>query len=159
MQGRRIIHLVAAAVMLAAMATPASAGDAEVTSGQFITLSGGTGLGYQITGHAEMRRAPGQGGKTIVTVHLSGLDADTVYPTHVHNAACNASPAGGSHYQHQVGGPVDSVNEIWPVVNTNAAGNGFGRATHSNWARPDAMAIVVHYPANTAIRLACVDLR
>ena len=29
---------------------------------------GGVALGYEISGHAQMRRAPGEGGKTIVTV-------------------------------------------------------------------------------------------
>lgn len=159
MQGRRIIELVMAAALVVAVAAPASAGGADVTSGEFVTLAGGANLGYDISGHAQMRRAPGEGGKTIVTVHLSGLDANTTYPTHVHNASCDGTPPGGGHYQHQIGGPVDSVNEIWPVVRSNAGGEGLGIATHAHWARPDAMAVVVHYPANTSIRLACVDLR
>ena len=159
MQGRRTIELLIAGALVVAMAAPASAGGAEVTTGDVVTLPGGMALGYEISGHAQMRRAPGDGGKTIVTVHLSGLDGNTTYPTHVHNAPCDATPAGGGHYQHQVGGPVDSINEIWPVIATNAAGEGLGKAIHGHWARPDAMAVVVHYPANTSIRLACVDLR
>jgi hypothetical protein len=159
MQGRKITGIVMAAALVVAVAAPASAGGADVKSGEFVTLAGGASLGYEVSGHAVMRRVPGQGGKTIVTVHLSGLDVNTTYPTHVHNASCDGTPAGGGHYQHLVGGSVDPVNEIWPVVVSNAAGQGLGTATHNHWARPDAMAVVVHYPADTSIRLACVDLR
>jgi Cu-Zn family superoxide dismutase len=158
MDSRRLIPLLMATALLVAMASPAAAGGAEVTAGEFETLPGGVGLGYDITGHAEMRRAPADGGKTIVTVHLRGLDPNTTYPTHVHNAPCTGTPPGGGHYQHDIGGAVDPVNEIWPAVHTNAAGIGLGMAVHGHWARADAMAIVVHYPADTSIRLACVDL-
>jgi Cu-Zn family superoxide dismutase len=156
----RLTQLGLAAALCAAIAAPASAGDdAEVTSGSFVTLPGGAALGYDIGGHASMRRVPGGGGSTTITVHVTGLDADTRYPAHVHNAPCDATPPGGGHYQHTVGGPVDAANEIWPIVSSNPAGVGRGFARHANWARPDAMAVVIHYPANTSIRLACVDLR
>jgi hypothetical protein len=89
---------------------------------------------------------------------VRGLEANTTYPAHVHNAPCSATPPGGSHYQHQVGGPVDAVNEIWPIVTTGSAGRGFGSAWHTHRARPDAMSIVIHYPPDTSIRLACADL-
>ena len=57
-----------------------------------------------------------------------------------------------------MGWEYDAVNEIWPTISTDAHGRGFGTATHDARARNDAMSIVIHYPANTAIRLACVDL-
>jgi hypothetical protein len=156
---RSIIRLGLAAALCLAVAVPASAGDgAEVTSGGLVTLPGGAALGYDIGGHAVMRRIPGDGGSTMITVHVTGLDPYTNYPAHVHNAPCAATPAGGGHYQHAVGGPVDAVNEIWPIVASNAAGIGRGFARHANWARPDAMAVVIHHPENTSIRLACVDL-
>ena len=50
------------------------------------------------------------------------------------------------------------MNEIWPVVTTNDSGRGWGSAVHRHRARPDAMAIVIHYPPDTSIRLACLDL-
>jgi hypothetical protein len=158
MFGRRIIKLIIAGALFLALSGPAVAGGAEVSSGRFVTLPGGTGLGHDIDGRAVMVRMPAGDGTTFVVVHIRGLDPDLTYPTHVHNAPCSAVPAGGSHYQHDVGGAVDTVNEIWPTVHTNAVGNGAGYATHDNWARADAMSIVVHYPANTSIRIACADL-
>jgi hypothetical protein len=159
MRGRTFILMATAVVLAVTVAPAAGAGGADVTSGEFGTLPGGAGLGYEVHGHAEMRRIPADGGATQVTVHLRGLDARRAYPVHVHNAPCSAVTPGGGHYQHEVGGAVDIVNEIWPAVTTNVAGNGLGSALHGHWARPDAMSIVVHYPADPSIRLACADLR
>jgi len=142
----------------ASAATPAHADDrgpVQITSGEFHTLPGGTDLDYDIGGRAVMVRLPH---RTLVRVHVEGLDADTTYPAHVHNAPCDASPAGGGHYQHEIGGPVDSVNEIWPIVTTSRHGRGHAQVAHAHRARPEAQAIVIHYPDDTSIRLACVDL-
>ena len=86
--------LATALVMVGGLAAPAAAATTEVTRGDFVTLPGGTGLGYDIHGIAVMRRMPGGGGTTTVNVQVSGLDPKTVYPTHVHNAPCSATPAG-----------------------------------------------------------------
>lgn len=128
----------------------------EVTRGAFQTLPGGAALGYEVRGRAVMIRF---GRATVVSLHVRGLDARTTYPVHVHNAPCSATPPGGSHYQHEVGGPVDAINEIWPAVTTRRTGAGFGFATHGHRARADAQAIVIHNPLDTSIRLACLDLR
>lgn len=125
---------------------------AEVTRGSFVTLAGGTP--YLLQGHAVMVRV---GDRTMVGVHIRGLDGSTVYPTHVHNKRCAAPDFGGSHYQHQVGGDVDALNEIWPTVRTNDRGNGLGFAAHAHRARSEAMSIVIHQ-AGTNTRLACADL-
>lgn len=150
--------ILAIAVGLATWTAPATAGDTdhpvEVTSGHFQALQSGS----QIAGRAIMLRSDHDGGHTVVWVHLRGLDADASYPTHVHNRPCSATPPGGSHYQNVLGGSVDSVNEIWPTVVTKANGVGFGYAVHEARARADARSIVVHNPADTSIRLACVDL-
>jgi Cu-Zn family superoxide dismutase len=163
MFGRRIGQLIVVIALVVVAAAPASAGagvrkHAEVTKGAFVTLSGGADLGYEIEGRAVMVRVPWSHGRTFVALHVRGLDPTTVYPVHVHNAPCSADPAGGSHYQHEIGGAVDAVNEIWPAVTTNAAGRGHGSAMHGHWARPEAQSVVIHYPANTSIRLACADL-
>ena len=163
MFGRRIGQLIVVIALVVVAAAPAAAGTgarrhAEVTKGTFVTLPGGADLGYEVEGRAVMVRMPWRGGRTFVAVQVRGLDPTTAYPAHVHNAPCSADPPGGSHYQHEIGGAVDDVNEIWPAVTTNAAGNGRGWATHRHWARPDAQSIVIHYPANTSIRLACADL-
>lgn len=130
---------------------------AEVTTGQFHTLQGGIDLGYDIRGRAIMIRF-GRLEQTAVAVGVKGLDPHTTYPTHVHNQPCSFAPPGGSHYQHDVTGAVDAVNEMWPVITTGRNGSGIGHAWHEHLARPDAQSIVVHYPPNTSIRLACADL-
>ena len=158
MHGRKLMQVTMAVALVMLLAVPAAAGGAGVTSGDLATLQGGADLGFEITGRVVMRRVPGDAGKTLVVVQVRGLDPNTVYPVHVHNAPCSATPPGGGHYQDQIGGPVDPVNEIWPTVETNAAGNGLGVAVHGHRARPDAMAVVIHYPPATSIRLACADL-
>ncbi len=79
----------------------------EVTHGHFETLPGGAELGYHVHGRAKMVRSDRHGGVTKVVVRVRGLDPDTTYPAHVHNQPCSATPPGGSHYQHVIGGAVD----------------------------------------------------
>lgn len=129
---------------------------AQVSSGRVQTLAGWPG--DDLEGGAVMIRSGGAGGRTIISIHLRGLDPNTTYPVHVHNRPCSFTPPGGGHYQHLVGGAVDATNEVWPTVSTNAHGNGVGFATHDHRARQEAQAIIVHNPANTSIRLACIDL-
>jgi Cu-Zn family superoxide dismutase len=158
---RPTIVLTAAGLSLteaAPASTPADADDHAIvptTTGEFDTLPGGTDSGYDVEGRAAMIRLPH---RTLVSVHVEGLDADTTYPAHVHNAPCSAIPAGGGHYQHEVGGTVDAVNEIWPIVTTDQHGRGHAQVAHAHRARPEAQSIVIHYPLDTSIRLACVDL-
>ncbi len=152
------IVLVAVVAMISVfmVAAQADATGAEVTTGRFGTTAAGTQAGYDIEGVAVMVRLPvGDDGRTIVRVMVRGLDPTTAYGTHVHNAPC--ATGGGGHYQHVVGGPVDAVNEIWPLIDTNRRGNGVGAASHGHWARPEAQSIVIHQPG-TGIRIACADL-
>ena len=156
-----LIFILLAAAGFISIGSPAGAHrrQRQTTHGRFETLPGGAELGYNVRGSARMVRSDHGGGTTEATVRLHGLDADTTYPTHVHNQPCSATPAGGSHYQNRIGGPVDPVNEIWPTISTDERGHGFGSAIHEAWARDDAVSIVVHFPSpNTSIRLACVDL-
>jgi hypothetical protein len=158
---RPLRRMMTAGLVLALLTAPAALADsgsaAATTSGEFMTLPGGAALGYEITGHGVMVRIPGTD-TTRVTVHARGLDPEQTYGVHVHDASCDASPPGGGHYQHDVGGPVDPVNELWPTITTNAAGVGMGAALHHHVARDDARAIVIHWPPNPAVRLACLDL-
>lgn len=153
------IALVAALAMISLLvvASRADATGAEVTTGRFATTSAGTDAGYDITGVAIMVRLPaGEDGRTLVRVAVRGLDPMRTFPAHVHNAPC--ALGGGGHYQHVVGGGVDAVNEIWPTISTNRAGNGNGSALHGHWARSEAQSIVIHHPDNLALRLACAQL-
>jgi hypothetical protein len=126
---------------------------AEVTSGDFQTFATGIERSYNISGHASMVRIPS--GKTIVSVHVKGLFPDATYPVHVHNQPCDVNNGGG-HYQNEVDGVVDNVNEIWPGFTTNASGIGNGDAKNDFIARPEAQSVVVH--DTDAARIACADL-
>jgi hypothetical protein len=148
--------ILTALIGTAAASGTANADGASVADGQFETLTGGIDLGYTVEGVARIVRTSGD--QTLVTVHVSGLDPNSTYPTHVHDQPCSALPPGGGHYQHEVGGAVDPDNEIWPTVHTGPTGNGLGTARHSHRARADAQAVVIHYPPDTSIRLACADL-
>jgi Cu-Zn family superoxide dismutase len=143
-----MVLVLAAITTLAATAAIAGNG-AMTTSGTFSEFPLGDG---DIDGHATMVRVPS--GKTIVSVHVTGLMANTTYGSHVHNAPC--STGGGGHYQDVVGGPVDNVNEIWPAFSTNAAGIGNGKAMNGFIARPEAQSVVIHAPGGA--RIACADL-
>jgi hypothetical protein len=156
-----LIFILLATAGITATASPADAEghpDREVTRGHVMTLQGGEDLGYELRGRARMVRTDRWGGMTRVVIRVRGLDPNTSYPAHVHNQPCSATPAGGGHYQHVIGGSVDPVNEIWPTITTDDRGSGLGFAIHGERAREDARSIVVHYPPNTSIRLACVDL-
>jgi len=130
----------------------------EVSHGRFGTLPDGADLGYDIRGRAVMFRTDADGGTTYVSIRVRGLDPDTTYKTHVHDLPCSSTPAGGGHYQHEIGGAVDGANEIWPTISTTSRGHGAGSAVHGERAREDARSVVIHWPENSAIRLACLDL-
>jgi hypothetical protein len=152
------IALVAVVAMIAVLlvATQAEATGVDVTVGRFETTVAGQEDGYNIRGFALMIRTPrGPDGRTHVRVFVRGLDANMTFPSHVHNGACDTG--GGSHYQHDVGGLADAINEIWPTITTHRRGFGWGSASHSHWARPEAQSVVIHHPDGT--RLACAQLR
>jgi hypothetical protein len=112
-----------------------------------------TGLGQPITGRAQMIRTPD--GKTIVTVHVEGLAANTAYGSHVHQLPCGTSDADG-HYKNDPAGPAAPPNEIWPGFTTNDAGVGNGNATVDWTAGATAVSVVVHAPGGA--KIACADL-
>lgn len=130
-----------------------SAAGAQVTTGDFNTFATGLTRGYDISGRAMMLRTAD--GRTLVQVQAWGLALNTTYPVHVHNAPCTVNNGGG-HYQDVVGGPVDSVNEIWPGFSTDASGHGNGNAVNGFTARPEAQAVVIH--DTDGARIACADL-
>lgn len=155
---KSLIPTLAAAVVLnvTVAASPADAGSAaQVTHGRFSTTSTGLARGFNITGQAVMVRSDTDGGRTLVISVARGLEPGTTYGSHVHNAPC--STGGGGHYQHLVGGAVDAVNEIWPVLHAQPSGVAHGMAVHRHRARPEAQSIVIHDPSDGA-RIACLDL-
>lgn len=126
----------------------------QVTRGNFVMFAAGLEKDFAISGQAMMVRSAA--GHTTVTVRVKGLRPNTRYDVHVHNQACNNETSGG-HYQHEIGGAVDNTNEIWPLLTTNAAGNGFSKSVNDFVARSDARSVVIHDADSS--RLACADLR
>jgi hypothetical protein len=140
-------------IVAAGAALPAAGGGAVVTSGPFGEFAAGTGM--DITGHATMIRTAD--GRTIVSIHVEGLAANTTYAAHVHKQSCANGEADG-HYQH-LGTAVNDENEIWPGFTTNAAGVGNGYASNDWSAGAGAVSVVVHRPTALPNKIACADLQ
>jgi hypothetical protein len=135
-----------------------SNGEAQVTQGTPLNTKTGVERNYDITGKASMKRlASGDTGKTMVDLRVEGLQPNAKYPVHVHNLPC-AEKGGGGHYQHEKGGKVDDVNEIWLTFTSDSSGAGSSQAEHSHVARPDAQSIVIHDSTADKARIACIDL-
>ena len=127
---------------------------AIVTKGKIETTEAGEELGLELEGLAQMERSHQ---RTYVSLRVSGLAADTTYGTHVHDLPCDVN-AGGGHYK--IDPSVDGAileNEIWPIVSTDAEGNGTGSADVAHLARPEAQSVVIHNGDGT--RIACADLK
>lgn len=82
-------------------------------------------------------------------------EAITFYGAHVHNKTCSDNNSGG-HYQHMVGGGVNSNNKIWSLFTTNAVGIGYGKVKNNFYARLEARSIEIH--DTDGARYACADL-
>jgi hypothetical protein len=149
---RPLAALLASVVAIVAFAPMALADSAQVTRGDFHAFAAGADL--PITGRAQMVRTADN--KTIVSVHVEGLDANTTYPAHVHAAPCGVNTADG-HYKFDGGGAAEPPNEIWPGFTTNDAGAGNGNATAYAKAGETAVSVVVHDPITKA-KIACADL-
>lgn len=141
-------------LVIASIGATAVAASSQVTNGELQTFSAGVERDYDISGRARMVRTAD--GRTLTSVQAWGLAPGTTYPVHVHNAPCNVNNGGG-HYQDVVGGPVDSVNEIWPGFTTDASGHGNGKAANNFTARPEAQSVVIH--DTDGARIACADLQ
>ncbi len=141
-----------AVVALVSSTVPSAIADgATVTHGDFHPFAAGAAL--DINGHAQMVRTAD--GKTIVSIHVEGLAAETAYGSHVHKLPCGTSDADG-HYKFDPLGPAAPPNEIWPGFTTNGAGIGNGNATADASAGPEAVSVVVHAPGGG--KIACADL-
>lgn len=124
----------------------------KLTYGTFETTQTGIDRDYTITGTALMVRSATD---TQVWTQVIGLNGDTSYGSHVHDLPC--ALGGGGHYKidPNVAGTVRE-NEIWPAVETDANGIGFGYDQVDHVARVEAQSIVVH--DTDGARIACADL-
>ena len=148
---RQVAAVLAALSIGAAFAPSVMAGGAMVTRGDIAAFA--TGIGQPIGGRAQMVRTAG--GKTIVSVHVEGLAANTTYGSHVHQQPCAVGEADG-HYKFDPAGPATPPNEIWPGFTTNDAGVGNGNAMVAGTAGVNAVSVVVHAPGGA--KIACADL-
>ena len=153
---RRRIHARSAGALLAVLAlsaafAPSVFAGATVTSGDFHAFNGST---LPISGHATMIRTAD--GRTLVSIHVEGLDAGVVYASHVHAAACATGLADG-HYRFDPAGAATPPNEIWPgPITATGGGIGNGNTVAEGTAGPTAVSVVIHAPGGT--KIACADL-
>lgn len=154
----------AAAVVVAAVGAGGAspAGSAASWHGVFSETSAGSSAGYDIHGSVKMTIGPSG---TVVRVHVSGLDPDKVYGSHLHNGTC--ASGGGGHYQDVEGGAVVPPNELWLTsggagLEPDPGGVAHGAGSAGWQARVTSMetnarSVVVHEPGS-GTRIACADL-
>lgn len=155
MQKKSKLGVLAVACVMLALAIPAGAGEAQVTTGDLVTFADGAALGYDVSGHVVMVRNP-QG--TSVILVANGLEPGATYGSHVHDKACGDASAGG-HYRFETPVPGGALGgfEIWPGPFTaNPAGRANGKTMVGAVAGQSAMSVVIHAP--TGQKIACADL-
>jgi Cu-Zn family superoxide dismutase len=152
---------VAAAVLaLAATAPHAAAADRVVSEGSFSSV--GPAWTYHPLvpdGSVAVVRAVETGsGRTVATLRVRGFAPSATYDVHAHVGACGSDPAAsGGHYQNQVGGAVDEVNELWLGFRTNPAGSGAAHAV-VEWQFREGEARSLTFHAATGARVACLPV-
>jgi len=105
----------------------------------------------------------GQAGKTIVTLHVSGLAPGREFGSHVHILACGDNKAGG-HYRNDPAGPATPDNEVWLDFTTDEGGSGNAQAVVDWTIRPGGAKAVVIHDHKTEVggaagaKLACLDV-
>jgi hypothetical protein len=122
----------------------------SILSGTFSPLAGFTGIG----GRAQMVRT--LQGKTQVDVQIRGLTPGLAYTAHVHAASCAFQ--GGGHYKIDPA-VLDALpeNELYIEMTATADGIGATQVEYDHLTRGEALAIVIHNPADGA-KMACADL-
>jgi Cu/Zn superoxide dismutase len=165
--------VLAALLAAGALALPAAAagdddGKAMKQRGEFTTLPDGTAMGLTIEGVATIKRTESA---TVVKARVRGLEPDTTYGAHLHNAPCSDPNPGGGHYKQDPAGPSVPPNELWlsstrdPMAGITANSRGVTRGRgKADWvARPEAQSVVIHSipPGGTTAggpKIACADL-
>jgi hypothetical protein len=111
--------------------------------------------GQPLSGEALLYRT--LDGSTLVSIQVLGLQATTLYPSHVHNQPC--AVLAGAHYLLDPAAPAAESNEIWLSVLTNADGISVSeKLVPTHVARGDALSVVVHDPAAANAKMMCADL-
>jgi Cu-Zn family superoxide dismutase len=156
-------------MLLPGMAWGSSGADVVRAEGSLTAYDNpyGTGAANPTAGGAArvhaVANSSGEDGKTIVTLHVTGLAPNREFGSHVHILACGDNKAGG-HYRNDPAGPATPDNEIWLDFTTNGAGSGRAQAVVDWTIRPGgAKAVIIHdhetEPGGAAgPKLACLDV-
>jgi Cu-Zn family superoxide dismutase len=158
----------AGAVVLTA---PALAGGADVARAGVISVYDPAQFPSTATARVHSTSTPS--GRTVVTLTVTGLDANRTYGAHAHAAPCSSLAGAGPHWQ-RVKDPVkpsvnpayaNPSNEIWLDVTTNAAGNASAQAVQDFAFSPDdrPASVIIHAQPTAAngtagARLACLTV-
>lgn len=134
------------------VASPALAGTDRIRSeGPHVSYSAAIPAGA----HARVQAVYDASGKSVVTLHVWGLQPNTEYGAHAHVNACGATgSAAGPHFQNVVDPVTPSTdpayanpdNEIWLDLTTDASGEGSSQ-TQVDWQfAPDrrAHSVIIH---------------
>jgi len=165
-----------ATIAVAVLASISSAGaDVAIADGPFTANPGfaanetdATNPAIGATGRVHLVVNGGAGGKSIVTLHVTGLPSNRSFAAHLHRDNC-ATAFGGPHYQapdpaNPVAANADANHEVWLDFATNATGNGSSDAAVSFQVLSGFHSVIVHQGDHTLAggtagqRLACLDL-
>jgi hypothetical protein len=142
------------AKMLCADLVPEPTATGTVTArGMFAPFASASTKDSMITGMATMVR---DSTGTTVTVAATGMDAASMYMSHVHMFPCAVNTAGGHYKLDPTNTMTVESNELWPSLMSGAA-----PLKSMQVARPDAESVVIHRadPMATAPpKVACADL-
>lgn len=159
---RPVVVLGAAALVVGLGSPQAGAGEQVRAEGTFTTA--GPAWTYDAVvpsgATAVVRTVETGSGRTVATLHVRGFTPSTEFSVHAHTGGCGSDPSGSQgHYQHQVGGAVDDVNELWLGFTTNPAGNGSAQSSVDwQFREGEAQSITLHDPARSGKRVACLPV-
>lgn len=134
------------------LSSPALAGADRVrTEGPLVSYSASIPSGA----NARVQAVYNASGKTIVTLHVWGLRANTAYGAHAHQLPCGLTgAAAGPHFQNVIDPVTPSTNpdyanprnEIWLDLTTDDSGNGVAQTQVSWQFHPDrrAHSVIIH---------------
>jgi hypothetical protein len=125
---------------------------ADIRGGVFNLTEAGAELYDSISGNANLVVTDKTSG---VEIHVRGLSANTGYPAHVHANTC--AEGGGPHYLQDPEGEDVAENGLWPMLNVNSEGVGYGEVSQDFSVTTDARSVVIHQPESNE-RIACADL-
>ncbi len=154
------VAAVAVAALAVSSAGPAAASHIVKAEGRFATA--GPAYTYNTVmvpegARARLRVVKIGGVRTHAVLIVRGLPANTTYAVHAHTGPCSANPMSSEgHYQHQPGGPVDALNELWLGFTTNAGGVGVAHAIVDWDFRDDDSSESITFHQGGPARVACL---